>query len=1534
MEKQSTRKFLKLFVALVALFLLGSSALLLSSCKEEHTHDWGEGTVSVQPTCTAQGLKTFECSCGAVRTEPIQATGHSWVKEGEPVAPTCSMEGYTLYECSVCGETKQDDKVPTVGHDFQLVEEDSIDATCTKDGVEVYECSFCGTIYEKTIPASGEHEYDKDHPYLVVEANCIAGGYIQYRCTKCGEIWTDPTSYTPIGTHNYQVVEDESHPATCTESGLKVYECEFCGDRYTDSQYTADNPKLGHDWIENTDADEKEFWGIDTSKPFTVTTSTGEKITYANLAEAKADGWTVSTEAMCSTDGTLSRECDRCGEIETVTIKAPGHKLDKTTAEAKGWFVCLPQNDLTDVDGKKYAYICANGDHCDAKVTIDAEGTTAHYVAPVDHNYTKEDGTEVEWTNNTATCTTAGKEQRDCVECGETDYRDVAALGHDANTKQMDGTTPVLICDEDPALDGEEAGLNALANVLMQKCNNDPVKYAEEFQELKGAYTKYFVTDASKHDRGPAYYCFRCHTFIEAMEHEYVYAALEEGKFDESDYQKDENGKPVEAEITEAEFTCQYVKVCKNCGTTDGKGDHGEATTATCRSGSYCTLCGEQRGGQLYHKYVNMSDILDDENEANTKVEGTDYTYGELRTAYEKVVATQAWMTPDAGQCDKPGKDVAVCVTCLLDAADGAEFDWAPKAVETEDEFDSAIKVTDNQSVSAYTYEYDAKHSYVVAYYTTDAKAWTDGYVNANQHAGRILWQNTNCLFGYKVAYICEDCNKVYSNVPTLDNTTTNDDESKNNKPGEYGYTDSNGFILVADGTKVGDATVDYDVKLTTMPSVDTHKADKHAVYVNDNYKTNGYLAPNCVDAAMIPYFCANCGQKIVVEYGDETAPIEKTTFTEGMSIDTTNFNGDKIVTKNTVADTDKNPDPENHKVDVKFACGTHCKAVDEDGNYVCSALVAYANSMAEPEGTATELAAGSIYTLDASHATVVVTYNLNFDVKYLDDYTLYVAEVGSDAIVADSTNFKIDWTKASIVSNTDKASKCGASAEDDNGGNYTLPTAAPIASVAEAQKDTLKGTYLVLKAADGTIYPISGDFYIYNESNQTGDTNAINKGVNKVQVEQNDIFFVGFGTVGRPAGLPVVAGDAASLEVAFDSNPIETTGTAENPVYTLTVDMAADKVITLGETQKLSELIDQTRKVSEEGVETVDKIVVNMNGSKITQSAVGSFTSTVDVTFVGGELEFTVDRGVVISGSGDSAKKTSEASCMLVVAPEEGAKLTLDGMTITTENTSAILVQQPNNVDPEGSSGGEVVIKNSKIVSGGSYGVGTNATAAVAEQDELKITIENTDISFTTAEGADPVPQNALFVNVPSTVKVSGSTFSANYLPVLVRGGDVTIASTKITLTDGYVDEEVEEKEFTSVVGGEIAISTIKNWAYGVTLQQYRMAGLWQTGIGVSRAVITIGNNSTTSYQYKTNVTLDENVQLINETLDAANVADRMPTVVIASYFAENTYKDEAGKVQVMVNVTAEEEVLGTPEYCSNWIAGTVKVNDKVVTK
>ena len=79
MEKQSTRKFLKLIVALVALFLLGASALMLASCnKDEHQHSY-TSSVTTPATCSNPGVETFTCSCGYAYTQIIPATGdHDW----------------------------------------------------------------------------------------------------------------------------------------------------------------------------------------------------------------------------------------------------------------------------------------------------------------------------------------------------------------------------------------------------------------------------------------------------------------------------------------------------------------------------------------------------------------------------------------------------------------------------------------------------------------------------------------------------------------------------------------------------------------------------------------------------------------------------------------------------------------------------------------------------------------------------------------------------------------------------------------------------------------------------------------------------------------------------------------------------------------------------------------------------------------------------------------------------------------------------------------------------------------------------------------------------------------------------------------------------------------------------------------------------------------------------------------------------------------------------------------------------------------
>ncbi len=84
-------------------------------------HDWDEGTVTTQPTCTDGGEKTFTCSvCGETKTEPVEALGHTEVSDDNAVAPTCTETGLTAStHCSVCNTVvSEQTTVTALGHSY------------------------------------------------------------------------------------------------------------------------------------------------------------------------------------------------------------------------------------------------------------------------------------------------------------------------------------------------------------------------------------------------------------------------------------------------------------------------------------------------------------------------------------------------------------------------------------------------------------------------------------------------------------------------------------------------------------------------------------------------------------------------------------------------------------------------------------------------------------------------------------------------------------------------------------------------------------------------------------------------------------------------------------------------------------------------------------------------------------------------------------------------------------------------------------------------------------------------------------------------------------------------------------------------------------------------------------------------------------------------------------------------------------------------------------------------------------------------
>ena len=124
--------------------------------KKSHSYT---ATVTTQPTCIKEGVRTYKCSCGTTYTEPIAKTAHNSNTTIPAVAATCTKSGLTEgKKCSVCGTvTLAQQTIAAKGH---------------TDGNGDYKCDYnCGYEYEK--PAEPEVPSD---PSENCSCNCHKGG--------------------------------------------------------------------------------------------------------------------------------------------------------------------------------------------------------------------------------------------------------------------------------------------------------------------------------------------------------------------------------------------------------------------------------------------------------------------------------------------------------------------------------------------------------------------------------------------------------------------------------------------------------------------------------------------------------------------------------------------------------------------------------------------------------------------------------------------------------------------------------------------------------------------------------------------------------------------------------------------------------------------------------------------------------------------------------------------------------------------------------------------------------------------------------------------------------------------------------------------------------------------------------------------------------------------------------------------------------------------------------------------------------------
>lgn len=260
-----------------------------------HTHNWGDWSISKDPTLSETGLAMHICFGTNPHTEYIKIpclTDSIWTKGGS-VDPTCKSDGsqeytsmygtvtisvpktehnwgeWTYYPmseaapacrmrtCKICSEVQSEDIICD-GVNHALEKREAVEATCTQTGrIEFWVCGLCNRMFadangttlinDVTAPIK-EHNWGEWITYPATEA---AEAYRTRNCKTCGEVQTE---VLVCDGKNHTLEKRESIEATCTETGrIEFWVCSLCNMKFADvngnkpiNDITV--PAKGHNW--------------------------------------------------------------------------------------------------------------------------------------------------------------------------------------------------------------------------------------------------------------------------------------------------------------------------------------------------------------------------------------------------------------------------------------------------------------------------------------------------------------------------------------------------------------------------------------------------------------------------------------------------------------------------------------------------------------------------------------------------------------------------------------------------------------------------------------------------------------------------------------------------------------------------------------------------------------------------------------------------------------------------------------------------------------------------------------------------------------------------------------------------------------------------------------------------------------------------------------------------------------------------------------------------------------------------------------
>ena len=276
-----------------------------------------ETEVKDEETKVEEPAKLIESTKTVIETKITNIEcNHKWVINGLPVEATCEQMGITPVKCAECGSEGriEEEKLNHAYNDstYKILKE----ATCNSKGQAEYICTRCGKRVTQVIEA-GEHRYSTEFT-IDLQPTCGKDGEKSRRCTICGE----KTDVTKIPALSHELITDIVNP-TCTKDGATTVKCKNCS-----FVQTVTIKALGHrygDKVIDKEPTCKEAG--EKSKHCLVCQDKAEKEEIAALGHDWGNAERI--EPTCTVDGSEQKTCKRCGEKETVILKATGHDWEQ-----------------------------------------------------------------------------------------------------------------------------------------------------------------------------------------------------------------------------------------------------------------------------------------------------------------------------------------------------------------------------------------------------------------------------------------------------------------------------------------------------------------------------------------------------------------------------------------------------------------------------------------------------------------------------------------------------------------------------------------------------------------------------------------------------------------------------------------------------------------------------------------------------------------------------------------------------------------------------------------------------------------------------------------------------------------------------------------------------------------------------------------------------------------------------------------------------------------------------------------------------